>query len=114
MIADLLLVVAVTLLVLGLAALTVSLVGVCRLPTLALKLHAVGIATGIGVAAVLAAAIGTGNAAVMTRAALVAMFMVLTSPLSNHAIAHAARHQRRDEAAPLGRTGGDDGRPSTR
>jgi monovalent cation/proton antiporter MnhG/PhaG subunit len=59
------------------------------------QLHAQGLATGPGVICVLASSIATENAAIITFAVLAIAFIVLTSPVSGHAIARAA-HRRRN------------------
>ena len=81
------------LLLLGLTLMTISLYGVLRLPNTYSQLHAQGLATGPGIIAVLAASIATENAAIITFAVLAIAFVVLTSPVSGHAIARAARHR---------------------
>lgn len=80
------------LLLIGLVLLTISLVGVLRMPTSYGQLHAHGLATP-AVIAILAASIGTENAAVITFAALAIVFIALTSPVSGHAIARTARRR---------------------
>lgn len=81
------------LLLLGLALLTISIVGVLRLPNTHSQLHAQGLATGPGVIAVFASSVATENAAIITFAVLGIAFVALTSPVSGHAIARAAhRH----------------------
>lgn len=82
------------LLFLGLALMTISLYGVLRQRDTYHQLHAQGLATGPGVIAVLASSIGTENAAIITFAVLAIGFVVLTSPVSGHAIARAARSRR--------------------
>ena len=57
------------------------------------QLHAQGLATGPGVIAVLASSVATENAAIITFAVLAIAFVVLTSPVSGHAIARSA-HRR--------------------
>ena len=79
------------LLLLGLILMTIGVYGVLRLPTTYGQLHAQGLATGPGVIAVLASSIATQNAAIVTAAGLAIAFIVLTSPVSGHAIAIAAR-----------------------
>ena len=69
---------------------TIALYGVLRLPDLYGRLHAIGMASGAGVVLILLASIGTANAAVITSAVLVMAFLLLTSPISSHAMAHAA------------------------
>ena len=86
-------VVGAVLLVIGLTLMTVSLYGVLRMPDTYSQLHAHGLATGPGVIAVLASSVATENAAIITFAVLGIAFVVLTSPVSGHAIARAA-HRR--------------------
>ena len=83
-------VVGAVLLVIGLTLMTISLYGVLRMPDTYSKLHAQGLATGPGVIAVLASSVATENAAIITFAELAIAFVVLTSPVSGHAIARAA------------------------
>ena len=80
----------------GLALATVGLYGLLRMSDIFHQLHAAGLVTGPAVLLVLLAAIGSGSAAIITSAALVFVFLLVTSPLSNHAIAHAARQRRHD------------------
>jgi multicomponent Na+:H+ antiporter subunit G len=82
--------VGVALLAVGLVVTTIALYGVLRMPDLYSQLHAAGMASGVGVIAILIASLATENAAVMTSAVLVAAFQMLTAPLSSHAIARAA------------------------
>ena len=86
-------VIGAALLVIGLTLMTISLYGVLRMPDTYSQLHAQGLATGPGVIAVLASSVATENAAIITFAVLGIAFVVLTSPVSGHAIARAA-HRR--------------------
>jgi multicomponent Na+:H+ antiporter subunit G len=86
-------VVGAVLLFVGLILLTIGLYGVLRLPNTYSQLHAQGLATGPGVIAVLASSVATENATIITFAMLAIAFIVLTSPVSGHAIARAA-HRR--------------------
>ena len=86
-------VVGAVLLLVGLTLMTIGLVGVLRMPDTYSQLHAQGLATGPGVIAVLASSVATENAAIITFAVLAIAFVVLTSPVSGHAIARAA-HRR--------------------
>jgi multicomponent Na+:H+ antiporter subunit G len=79
----------------GLTLVTIGLYGMLRLDDILHQLHAAALITGPGVVLILLAAIGSHNAEVMTSAALVLLFVLVTSPLSAHAIAQAAL--RRDE-----------------
>lgn len=74
----------------GLTLATVGLYGLLRMPDIFHQLHAAGLVTGPAVILVLLASIATGEAEIMTSAALVTLFVLITSPLSGHAIAQAA------------------------
>ncbi len=82
---------AVVLLGLGLVLATIGLYGMLRMPRIFDQLHAAGIVTGPAVLLVLFASLATGSAEIITSAALVAVFVLITSPLSSHAIAQGAR-----------------------
>lgn len=86
-------------LLLGLVLITIGLYGVLRLPDTYAQLHAQGLATGPGAIAVLASSIATENAAIITFAALGIAFVVLTSPMSSHAIARVAHSDQRQSDA---------------
>ena len=96
MISTVLDVLGVVLLIIGLLLLTISVIGVLRLPDTNSQLHAQGLATGPGVIAVLASSIGTENATIITFAVLGIAFMVLSSPSSGHAIAKTVRRRNGD------------------
>lgn len=98
------------LLVIGLSLLTIALYGTLRMPETYSQLHAQGLATGPGVIAVLAASIATENAEIITFAILTIVFVVLTSPVSSHAIARAAyrRTRRRQRHRDRGQRTGDE------
>jgi monovalent cation/proton antiporter MnhG/PhaG subunit len=84
-------VLAVGLLFAGLVLATVGLYGMLRMPDVFHQLHAAGLVTGPAVILVLLASVATGEAEIVTSAALVLLFVLITSPLSGHAIAQAAR-----------------------
>jgi len=90
-------VVAVGALGLGLLLATIGLYGLLRMPDLFAQLHAAGLVTGPAVILMLLASVATGSAEIITSATLVVVFVLITSPLSSHAIALAARRRRRDE-----------------
>ena len=107
-------VVATVLLALGLALGTVGLYGLLRKPDIFHQLHAGGLVTGPAVLLVLLASLGTGNARIITSAVLVILFVLITSPLSGHAIAQAA-HRRNTSNQPPDQTrdgAPDDQRPT--
>jgi multicomponent Na+:H+ antiporter subunit G len=84
-------VLAIALLGLGLLLATVGLYGLLRMRSIFAQLHAAGLVTGPAVAVLLLASVATGTAEIITSAALVLVFVLVTSPLSSHAIAQAAR-----------------------
>ena len=83
------------LLALGLLLATIGLYGMLRIPDIFHQLHPAGLVTGPAVILVLLAAVSTGSAEIITSAALVILFVLVTSPLSTHAIAQAARRRPR-------------------
>lgn len=89
------------LLALGLVLATIGLYGMLRMEDPFHQLHAAGLVTGPAPILILAAAIATGSIDIVTSAILVALFVLTTAPLSNHAIAQAARR------APRGSSGDD-------
>jgi multicomponent Na+:H+ antiporter subunit G len=90
--------------ILGLLVMTLAVVGMVRMPTLQARLHAAGKAVGLGIVPLLAAAATSGEPAVVARAAVVAAFVLLTAPVSSHAIARVAylRHRRVERRRPDG------------
>ena len=86
-------VLAVGLLGLGLLLATIGLYGLLRMPDIFSQLHAAGLVTGPAVILVLLASVATGSAEIITSATLVLLFVLVTSPLSGHAIALAARRR---------------------
>ena len=81
------------LLLLGLLLATVGLLGLLRMPDIFHQLHPAGLVTGPAVILVLLASGASGSAEIITSAVLVILFVLITSPLSTHAIARAARRR---------------------
>ena len=77
----------------GLTLATIGLYGMLRRPAIFDQLHAAGLVTGPAIILVLAASIASGEAETITSAVLVILFVLITSPLSGHAIAQAARRR---------------------
>ncbi len=75
---------------LGLLLATVGLYGVLRMPEMFHQLHAAGLVTGPAVLVILLASVTTGRADIVTSAALVFVFVLVTAPLAGHSIAQAA------------------------
>jgi len=93
-------VVALVLLFGGLTLVTIGLYGLLRLDDMLHQLHAAALVTGPGIVLILLAAVGSRNAEIMTSAALLLLFVLVTSPLSAHAIAQAAlRREAEDDEA---------------
>lgn len=90
-------IVGAVLLVLGLLLATIGLYGLLRIPDIFQQLHPAGLITGPSVVVVLLASVSTGSAEIITSAVLVILFVLITSPLSTHAIAQAARRRPRRE-----------------
>ena len=92
-------VLGVALLMLGLLLATIGLYGLLRMPDIFHQVHPAGLITGPAVILVLLSSPATRNAEIITSAALVVVFLLITSPLAGHAIARAARRrrERRDE-----------------
>jgi monovalent cation/proton antiporter MnhG/PhaG subunit len=78
------------LLALGLLLATVGLYGVLRMSDIFHQLHAAGLVTGPAVLTILLASVATGSTGIVTSAALVFVFVLITAPLAGHAIAQAA------------------------
>jgi multicomponent Na+:H+ antiporter subunit G len=80
---------------LGLTLATIGLYGLLRMPDVFHQLHPNGLITGPAVILVLLASICTGRAEIITSAAVVILFVLITAPLSSHAIAQAAHDRAR-------------------
>jgi multicomponent Na+:H+ antiporter subunit G len=87
------------LLLLGLLLATIGLYGMLRRPAIFHQLHAAGVVTGPAVILVLLAAVAVGSAEILTSAVLVILFVLVTAPLSAHAIAQAAWRRAGDDDA---------------
>ena len=98
-------IVAVVLMALGSIIMTISVYGVFRMPDVYSQLHAAGMASGLGAITILLASIATGDAGTITDAILVIAFLLLTAPISSHAIAWAAYRRRASEARRSGEPG---------
>ncbi len=75
---------------LGLLLATVGLYGLLRMPDIFHQLHAAGLVTGPAVLVTLLASLTTGSTDIVTSAALVFVFVLITAPLAGHSIAQAA------------------------
>ena len=89
------------LLVLGLLLATIGRYGLLRTPDIFHQLHPAWWITGPAVILVLAACVATRSAEIITSAVLVILFVLITSPLSTHAIAQAAPRRRQQVRTDL-------------
>lgn len=71
----------------GATILTVAVLAIVRLRDVYLQVHGVSLASIGGVLVTLLAIIAAGEPPMIARAALVALFLLLTSPVSAHALA---------------------------
>lgn len=86
-------IIGVGLLMLGLGTATIGLYGLLRMSEVFHQLHAAGLILGPAILVILLASIATRNMDIVTSSALVFLFVLITAPLSGHAIAQAARHR---------------------
>lgn len=75
---------------LGVVIMTIAVYGMLRMPTLYTRLHAATKAVFLGVMPILLASFTTGEPGFIYRAILIGVFLILTTPVSAHAIAWAA------------------------
>lgn len=80
----------------GLLVISLGLLGVWRFPDLLTRLHAGAKVGSLGLAAVLLGTVATGRPEMIARAALIALFLVVTAPVATHAIARARLHSKED------------------
>jgi multicomponent Na+:H+ antiporter subunit G len=103
------------LVVLGVLLLAISVLGMLWMPDLYTRLHAASKGGFVGTALVVLAALGLGEPAMISHGLLILLFIVLTGPISAHAIGHAAWQAREpmeqeenvDESGRLESGGGD-------
>ena len=105
------------LVVLGVLVMTVGVYGIVRMPDVYAKLHAASKVTFLGVVSFLLASFVTGDPAVIYRVTLIAVFLVLTAPVSAHVVGKAAflrghKMQAPDAIDESGRGLGGDGPPA--
>lgn len=96
MIATALEMLGVALVALGIATTAVTVYGVVRMRGLYTRLQAASKASMLGAVAILAASVGTRDGATIARAVVVALFLLLTTPVAAHAIAQAAYRRDRE------------------
>ncbi len=78
------------LVVLGVGIMTVGVYGVIRMPDVYTRLHAASKSVFLGVFSLALASIVTGDPAIIARVILIAVLLLLTTPVSAHAIGRGA------------------------
>lgn len=79
-----------SLVLLGLFIMTLAIVGIFRMPDIYTQLHAVSKAVVMGVIPMLLSITLLAESAIAVRALLIGFFILLTTPVSTHAIGRAA------------------------
>jgi multicomponent Na+:H+ antiporter subunit G len=92
--------VSAALVLVGLATMTLGVLGVHRFPDVYTQLHASSKAAFLGVAALLVAATLDGDGTIIARVVLILLLLFLTTPVAAHAIGQAAFHRREELRAP--------------
>ncbi len=82
--------VADALVVLGVLVMTVGVYGTIRMPDTFMRLHAASKVVFLGLIPLLLASTVTGNPDIILRVILIAVFLLLTTPVSGHVIGRAA------------------------
>lgn len=77
----------------GVVVMTIGVIGIYRMPTVYMKLHAAAKSVFLGVCAILFGVIDSGDPAIITRAVLIALLLILTTPVAAYEIARAAAHE---------------------
>jgi multicomponent Na+:H+ antiporter subunit G len=95
------------LVLLGVLVMTVGVYGVFRMPDTYTKLHASSKAVFLGVIALVLASVGTKDPAVIARGVLIALFLIVTTPVAAHVVARAAylREERMETPGALDESG---------
>ena len=78
------------LIIFGLLILSLSVYGMLKMPDVYTRIHAASKAAFLGIMPFLLAATLLGQLAITTRAILIALFLLLTTPISAHIIGQAA------------------------
>ena len=92
--------VADALVLLGVAIMTVGVYGVVWMPDVYNKLHAASKVVFLGIISLLVASAATGDPAFTYRAVLIAVFLLLTTPVSAHVIGRAAYRREQRAGGP--------------
>jgi multicomponent Na+:H+ antiporter subunit G len=100
MIHDLVPWIADALVVLGVAVMTVGVYGVVRMPDVYTRLHAASKSVFLGVISFVIASMVTGDEAIIARVILIGAVLLVTTPISSHAIGRGAYLERERMQTP--------------
>ena len=78
------------LVVLGVTIMTIGVYGVIRMPDIYTRQHAASKSVFVGVVSLCLASVVTGDAAIVARVFLIAILLLVTTPVSAHVIARGA------------------------
>ncbi len=82
-----------TLVIIGVAVMTLGIIGIYRMPDIYTKLHAASKAVFLGAIVLAIAGMVVGDLPVTARLVLICVGLVLTTPIASHVIAAAAFHR---------------------
>ena len=88
------------LVILGVGIMTIGVYGVIRMPDLYTRLHAASKAVFLGVFSLVLASVVTGDPAIVARALLIGVLLLLTTPVAAHAIGRGAYLERERMETP--------------
>jgi multicomponent Na+:H+ antiporter subunit G len=78
------------LVVLGVTVMTIGVYGVIQMPDLYTQMHAASKSVVVGVVSLCIASFVTGDAGIISRVFLIAIVLLLTTPVASHVIARGA------------------------
>jgi multicomponent Na+:H+ antiporter subunit G len=78
------------LIVLGVTIMTIGVYGVIRMPDIYTRQHAASKSVFVGVVSLCLASVVTGDASIVARVFLIAILLLVTTPVSAHVIARGA------------------------
>lgn len=90
MIDDVLAIAADALVILGVVVITIGVYGLFRMPDVYTQMHSASKAVFLGVIAILLASVATLDSGIILRAILIAVVLILTTPVAAYAVARAA------------------------
>lgn len=86
--------------VLGVFVITIGVYGMIRMPDVYTRLHAASKSVFLGVISLLAASTMTGDPEIILRVLLIAVILIITTPVSAHVVGKAAYIRRERMRAP--------------